>query len=260
MVKFSPWQYVCIDVANAAGHDKMRFEDRIKWVYSNINDLESLAAGVKAKDVPMYRKAVMTLRNAQKGIPSGHMVGVDGSSSGIQMMSVLTGCLDGATASGLVDPDRRANAYAQNMGYMAELLGNECDIDPADAKAALMTMYYGSRAKPKEIFGEGTPELEAFYQAAYKLAPGPWELMDILRNSWNSYALAHKWKMPDGFDAVVKVMTEYTVANGNAARVEVDELDHSSFTYEYSVNEGQKKGLSNIANVTHSEIYGMNIQ
>jgi hypothetical protein len=35
-------------------------------------------------------------------------------------------------------------------------------------------------------------------------------------------------------------------------RIEVDELDHASFTYEYYENVGSKAGLSNAANVTHS--------
>lgn len=35
-------------------------------------------------------------------------------------------------------------------------------------------------------------------------------------------------------------------------RIEVDELDHASFTYEYYENQGTKKGLSNAANVVHS--------
>lgn len=40
--------------------------------------------------------------------------------------------------------------------------------------------FYGSKAKPKEIFGEDTPELNAFYQAAQQVAPGAWELLQDL--------------------------------------------------------------------------------
>lgn len=36
------------------------------------------------------------------------------------------------------------------------------------------------------------------------------------------------------------------------ARIEVDELDHATFTYEFYENEGSKTGLSNAANVVHS--------
>ena len=36
------------------------------------------------------------------------------------------------------------------------------------------------------------------------------------------------------------------------ARIEVDELDHATFTYEFYENQGSKSGLSNAANLTHS--------
>ena len=36
------------------------------------------------------------------------------------------------------------------------------------------------------------------------------------------------------------------------ARIEIDELDHATFTYEFYENNGSKKGLSNVANVVHS--------
>src|SRR5690606_20886908 len=57
---------------------------------------------------------------------------------------------------------------------------------------------------------------------------------------------SHAWKLPDGFDAKVKVMVKET------ARIEVDELDHATFTYEYYVNEGERTGRANVANVIHS--------
>lgn len=106
--------------------------------------------------------------------------------------------------------------------------------------------FYGSKKTPKDLFGEDTPELSAFYQAAQVIAPGAWELLQDLLASWQPYTLEHSWKMPDGYDVRIKVMTK------KEARIEVDELDHASFTYEFYENQGQKKGLSNAANVTHS--------
>lgn len=99
---------------------------------------------------------------------------------------------------------------------------------------------------PIQLFGEDTPELTAFYTAAANTAPGAWELLQDLLASWQPHALSHEWKLPDGFDAKVKVMQKVE------ARVEVDELDHATFSYEFYVNEGSKKGLSNVANVVHS--------
>jgi hypothetical protein len=78
------------------------------------------------------------------------------------------------------------------------------------------------------------------------VAPGAWELLQDLLGSWQPHALMHAWKLPDGFDARIKVMEK------QETRIEVDELDHATFTYEYYENVGSKSGLSNVANVVHS--------
>lgn len=244
MDKFTGWQYLLIDAANQFGLDKLLFEERIQWAESNLLNLESLAQDAETK--PLYIKAVQAIRAAQAGKPSGHLVGFDAVCSGIQIMSVITGCIDGARATGLVDPNVRADAYSLTTNEMNKILGGQLEISRADAKKCLMTSFYGSKATPKAIFGEETPELSAFYQAAQIVAPGPWELLQDLLASWQPYALEHSWKLPDGYDAKIKVM------NKVEARIEVDELDHATFTYEFHENIGSKKGLSNAANVVHS--------
>lgn len=244
MQTFTGWQYLLIDLANAFGLDKLLFEDRIKWAETNLHQLESLADTAESK--PLYMKAVLDIRKVLKGEPTGHLVGMDACCSGIQIMSALTGCVAGATHTGLVDPTIRADAYTKTTEFMNQELGGGFVVSRNNAKDALMTSFYGSKAKPKEIFGADTPELNAFYTAMNRVAPGAWDLLQDLLGSWQPFALKHSWKLPDGFDAVVKVMEK------KEARIEVDELDHATFTYEFYINEGQKTGLSLVANVVHS--------
>lgn len=244
MQLFTGWQYLLIDLANAFGLDKLLFEDRINWVETNLHQLEALAD--KAENKPLYIKAMMAIRRALRGEPIGHLVGMDACCSGIQVMSALTGCVAGATNTGLVDPNVRADAYGKLTETMNIILGNVSAVPRSDAKQALMTSFYGSKKTPKDIFGEDTPELNAFYQAAHAIAPGAWELLQDLLASWQPWALEHAWKLPDGFDARVKVMQK------QETRIEVDELDHATFTYEYYENKGSKTGLANVANVVHS--------
>jgi hypothetical protein len=244
MEQFTGWQYMLIDLANHFGHDKLLFSERIKWAEDNLTQLEQLAD--QAENKPLYHKAVQAIRKVQAGEPSGHMVGFDACCSGIQVMSALTGCIAGATNTGLVDPNVRADAYGQLTSVMQNLLGSGFGVSRGDAKQALMTSFYGSKQEPINIFGADTPELSAFYQAAATIAPGAWELLQDLLASWQPYALEHSWKLPDGFDARVKVMEK------REARIEVDELDHATFTYEFYENVGTKTGLSNVANVVHS--------
>ena len=247
MKTFTAWQYLLIDLANAFGLDKELFETRIQWSEQHLDRLETM--NDQAENIPLYVKATMAIRKAQKGIPSGHLVGFDGVCSGVQIMSAITGCEAGAAATGLIDTGERPDAYSTTTKVMNGLLAAEglsVNISRKDAKIALMTSFYGSKAQPKAIFGEDTPELAAFYQAAQIVAPGAWELLQVLLNSWQQFAPYHTWQLPDGFQAKVKVMAEKNV------RIEVDELDHSTFSYTFYENEGQERGLSNVANVVHS--------
>ena len=244
MKQFTGFQYLLIDAANNFGLDKKLFGERIQWGMDNLAILETLADTAETK--PLYLKAVQAIRKTQQGIPTGHLVGLDAVCSGIQIMSVLSGCTSGATATGLVDPNVRSDAYSEVTSAMDTIMGGGLTVSRQDAKDSTMTHFYGSKAKPKEIFGEDTPELAAFYQAGQQVAPGAWELRQELLGSWKPWALSHGWKLPDGFDARIKVMAKQEV------RIEVDELDHATFTYEFYENQGSRTGLSNIANVTHS--------
>lgn len=237
---YTGFEYLLIDLANQAGKDKLTFEERIEWAKDNIHHMEDLA-DFTGKTKPLYIKACMAIRKAMAHKPTGHMVAMDAVCSGLQIMSVLTGCINSATATGLVDPEVRADAYGEVTNAMESILGGSVNVTRDAAKKATMTVFYGSKAKPIEIFGEATPEINAFYQAINQVAPGPWELLQLLIDSWKPYALSHEWKLPDGFDAKVKVEETKEV------RIEVDELDHATFTYYLNLNEGTKKGISNPA-------------
>ena len=138
MQKFSGYEYLLIDVANNFGLDKLLFKERIQWATENLSQLETLVPPTKTK--PLYLKAVQAIRKAQTGLPIGHVVGWDSVCSGIQVMSALTGCVAGATATGLVDPNRRADAYSEVTDAMATLLGSSVSVSRQDAKLATMTL------------------------------------------------------------------------------------------------------------------------
>ena len=96
------------------------------------------------------------------------------------------------------------------------------------------------------MFGDGTPEFRAFHEANTTVAPGACELLELSLTSWQPYALDHTWEMPDGFTVFVPVMVQVET------KIEVDELDHASFTYVHEVNQGTEAGLSLAANTIHS--------
>lgn len=243
---YSAIDYICIDIANCYGLDKELFETRIQWVKDNFNNLEDFID--QAEDKPLYIKAVLALRETMRGMPTGHLIALDATCSGIQLMSALTGCIKGADATGLVSI-KRADAYTDVTNKMNDILKlkgmSTIEVPRADVKKAVMCSGYGSTNVPKEVFGEGLL-LETFYQAVNTIAPGAFELMGYLRNTWQADALAHSWVMPDNFHVNIKVL------QSKETRIEVDELNHTTFTTYVTINQGSKKGLANVANTIHS--------
>lgn len=258
MQTFTGKDYLKLDIANCFGLDKFDFTTRLLWVEEHYHELEEKMA--EADDPIMYISAVHALRDTLKGIPTGHLVGFDACSSGLQIMACLAGCETTARNTGLVDPDNRADIYSTTTKVMNRLLKElQIEVSPkrSDVKQAQMTHFYGSRAKPKEIFGEDTIELSAFYAAQEEVAPGATQVMEEMLNAWNRDARSHSWTMPDGFYAHVKTMYPIHL------RVEVDELDHATFTHKFyenlSTNEyealkgdPERDGISLAANITHS--------
>ena len=138
MIRYTGFEYLLIDAANSFGLDKLLFEERIQWGREHLDELESLTD--KAENAYLYMKSVAAIRKAQKGIPTGHLVALDACCSGMQIMSAITGCLSGARATGLVDPDRRADAYTEQTQRMQKILGSHFEVSRGDAKDALMTL------------------------------------------------------------------------------------------------------------------------
>ena len=244
---FTGFQYLLIDIASQFGHDKLTFPQRLEWSFENFENFEKLSDDRGHwKERPLYLKSVSTLRKIQAGEPTGAMCGLDAVCSGMQILSVISGCETGACSTGMIDPDRCADAYTDCMMAMQRRLPGLASVPRKDIKQACMTVLYGSVFEPIKLFGDGTPELNAFYAAMYEIAPGASELVSVLKVAWQKFALQHNWVLPDDHHVVVPVMETIET------RVEVDELDHHKFDYEYSINEGCEKGVSLIANVTHS--------
>jgi hypothetical protein len=247
LINYTGLEYLQIDIASQFGLDKLNFEPRIAWCVKNEPQLEALIP--KADDPFRYAAAVIAYRDTKAGKPTGHLVGLDACASGMQIMSAITGCPTGASNTGLTGQSRK-DVYTIGTKVMNDVLvknGFTGTSQPRSiVKPATMTLYYGSKAEPRNAFGEGTVELTAFYKAQSIVAPGAFELISTLIGTWQPYAEEHRWTMPDNFHVRNKV----TVLRDT--KIEVDELDHACFVYRHEANAGTKAGLANAANVVHS--------
>lgn len=157
-----------------------------------------------------------------------------------QIMSCIMRDPIGAENTSLISKSLN-DIYVKATDTMNKLLETTKVYKRDEIKDVLMPCYYGSKAKPIEAFGLNTLEYDAFMKAKAQVCPGAEYLMPILKNSWNAFADEHYWNLPDGFEAKVKV-TQILEKN-----IEVDELNHLRFNYQYEEIQGTEKGVANIA-------------
>lgn len=253
--QFTGIEYLCIDIANTFGEDKAigfkgdkdTFDNRIQWVKDNFNKLEERIDEVN-EDKYLYIKAVQALRKVCKGEPTGHLIALDATCSGLQILSALTGCKSGARITNLLPSKTRYDAYTEITSAMQTLLTKKGlkaeSTSRKDAKQAVMTSLYASEAIPKEVFKVDSI-IDTFYETCYLEAPGAFTMLPIMKKAWQSMACEHKWIMPDNFHVVIPVVET------KETRIEINELNHK-FKTSYKVIEGKKSGISLPANITHS--------
>jgi hypothetical protein len=239
---FTPFEYILIDIANCYGHDKLSWDERINWVVNNEANLEELACD--ADDPYLYLKAIRAKQDAEAGIATGYMMGLDSTQSGLQLMACMSGCRTTAKNTNLINTGNREDFYDKVTGTMNDLSVMQFSRDIV--KPAVMTTFYGSKAEPMKVFGEDTPELAAFYATLEKECPGPMEVMEDIKQCWNSGALVHSWILPDGHTAYVPVTVEVS------KKIEVAELNKATFTYITEINEPSNYNIPLIANLIHS--------
>lgn len=242
MQTFTGLDYIKIDVANSFGLDRLPWAERIHWVNNNEPDLEKLR-GQTNKSIA-YAKAVRALRQAQAGEIVKHQVNLDATASGIQIMSAMSGCISGAKTVNLVNTGEREDVYDSMARRMTKICEKNFTRD--DLKKPIMTFFYGSTAKPKEIFGEEGPELEAFYEALKTELPGAYQLRNLFLGLWEPDLQVYEWAMPDGHYAYVPVITP------EEKGLEIDEENHFRFTMRVLKCKPKEQGLALAANIVHS--------
>jgi hypothetical protein len=236
---FTPLEYLKIDVASAFGLDRTDWSERLSWFAQNEHQLGSIVN--QAKEPALFFAAAEAYETTKRGQPTGHMVSLDATASGIQILSLLAGDASAARHCNVLNTGHRQDAYSN----IDSLMRGVCDfahIDRKDSKFALMTVLYGSEAVPKHVFGEGAL-LDLFETTAEREMPGVWALNKAMLRMWNPTTLMYEWKLPDNFHVKTKVMGKHV----NRVNFMGSVLD-----IETKVNEAQPEGRSLGANLTHS--------
>ena len=249
MHTFTPKQYLEIDIATNFGLDKNTWDERLAWFHDNRWDIECETIErlkkdflTKAKDPALVLAGIMAYRDMLNDQPIGYPIGLDATASGLQLLSVLVCCPLSAALCNVIDSGRCVDAYTEvYVKAKANGLVNQ-NIDRKSCKQALMTHLFGSKAVPKEVFGEGS-DLGVFYETLNQMLPGANELNHALLSLWNPKTLAHEWTLPDGFDVRVKVMSEVTTPF---------QFLGQTMEVKHKINAPQESSLSLAANIIHS--------
>ena len=137
MSQFNGLEMLQIDIANCYGLDKLSWIDRLMWVQMHEHELEDL---VEEADTPMlYLKAVKALRATQAGEASGHVMFLDATASGLQIMAALSGCKKTARHVNLINTGKREDVYTEVSIEMNNRLQPQCHVDRTDVKKPVMT-------------------------------------------------------------------------------------------------------------------------
>lgn len=241
---FTGKDYLKIDIANQFGLDKEIWDKRIDWVNKHENDLENFR---NQSDEPyLFSKAVRAYRDAQKGIPTGHIMWLDATNSGLQIMAILSGCLNTAKLTNLINTGKRESAYMTVAERMKCIdMNNTTEIKAV--KYALMTHYYCKKSQ-EDTFIEaelGEEQEKAFYLELEKEFEGPEMLKNDIQDEWNPKALFHSWPLPDGHIVKKPVLVKESITVTN------DAFD-VRFVYRHTLNKPSKKSTSLVPDVIHS--------
>lgn len=240
MQEFTPKQYMKIDIANSFGLDKKNWDERLQWFEENEPNLLSKLS--EAENPAMYYAGVKAWDDVKAGRSTGYPISLDATSSGIQILSVLTGDRQAATISNVVDAGKRQDAYQVLFDSMLRRVGGNVQFGRPDLKRAIMTAFYGSEAVPKEVFGEGKL-YGAFLTTLEEETPFIWELNKAFLRMWNPNTLKYEWVLPDNFHVHVKVMDH--------VQEDVQFMGETVATFRKE-NMPTPTGRSLGANVTHS--------
>lgn len=240
MQTFTGKEYLKIDIASSFGLDKQSWDDRISWFDANEPNLMALLP--QAETPALYYAGIQAWEDTKAGNPSGHMISLDATSSGLQILAVLTGDRRAAEICNVVATGARQDAYTAIYTAMLAKVGSAANITREMAKEAIMTGLYGSTAVPQRIFGEGAM-LDTFYETMNTMAPAAWELNEAMLTLWDPTTLSHDWVMPDNFHVQTKVM-------GNES--EIVNVFGEPFEVTYKSNRPADSGKSLGANTVHS--------
>lgn len=258
MQKFTPAQWLLIDLATQFGMDKEVYRNRLSFGRDilehmktcDFTDMVQLKNHMqpfidKADEPEMFAKTLICLADVLAGSDTGHLIGLDACNSGPQLLSALCRCETGMKHTGAMNQlgDNGEPVRPDTYTTIYEAMDTEIEVTRTQVKKVTVPFVYGSDREPQNIFGD---DADKYIEAYSKSLPWAYIMRQYIIALWNPNADHHTWVAPDGFVAYNPVM---------------DTKDYSGsykgvgFTFVKSVQAPKHTGKgvkSLVANVTHS--------
>ena len=238
----TPMEYLKCDIICAwdKSNEKLDWSDRLKAfeefmeIYHSLNEVTLNIIEEKASNPYGFNVAMKAYNDVLDGKPTGHLVSLDATASGLQLYSVLTGCKQSFQLCGGVK-DRCVDTYTEMYIYLQEeaaRLFKQMDdtIQRGDTKDAIMQAFYGSKATPKKVFGEDN--LDIFFGTMPTYLPGAYELMTDLESVWDMIeGDNYSWTLPDNFDCEITT----TIKETNSFSFQGEKFDFIKFNISFTL-------------------------
>ncbi|RUT50974.1 DNA-directed RNA polymerase [Campylobacter fetus] len=246
-----------VDIANNYGLDKCSFEDRVNWVDTNIdNILKDPESYIPSAEEPLlFKRAIIAYKEGViEGKAIGHICQLDATASGPQIMSTVMRDVKAMKYFNVIGDDIRHDYYTlvaketYNKTKSSDLWKGYPDFNAIRKviKKPLMTLFYNSKSKPKEMFGDDTAELKAFYEVVNEYTKGAMDLMDIINSAWDDTKSLNTWRLPDGHTAYCPVSKTET------KRIELKEINAVVNYMHTSVKPNPDEHRSLVPNIIHA--------
>ena len=250
MKKFNGIKYLLIDIANTFGYDKLIWEERIDKALAIIDSItdekgeyikEELLKLANSADEPAHcLSALLAYKDALKGIPSGHLIGLDATASGPQILGIITEDLNACKLTNTINSGKRVDMYKDIYEKVQARLGNKLNITRLHIKESIMQRCYGGTATAKKYFGD---YVDVFEEVMAEEIPNVWAFNQLALDMWDDTVSEYNWVMPDNFHVNMQVMDKvYTDFNYKG----------QDYTFIHNENQPRKRGLALGANITHS--------
>lgn len=243
MDKFNGKEYLKIDIANCFGFDKLTWKERLIKAELIINSAnkEDLAELANKADEPAHAySALEAWFRTSEGKTSGHLIGLDATASGPQILGIITEDVNACKLTNTINSGKRVDMYKNIYEKVQTRMGNKLSITRDQVKAAIMQRCYGGTATAKKYFED---YVDIFEDVMAEEMPNVWAFNQLALDMWDDTVLEYNWIMPDNFHINMKVMDKvYTDFNYKG----------QDYTFIHNENQPKKRGLALGANITHS--------